>query len=92
MGEAAPGAGAPRRRSEGLEWLYGTQLFGVKFGLDGIRQLCRGMGVELERPGYRVIHVAGTNGKGSTCRFVESLCRGAGLRTGLFTDIPSGMR
>ncbi|GBG30469.1 Folylpolyglutamate synthase [Hondaea fermentalgiana] len=34
----------------------------------------------------RVVHVAGTKGKGSTCAMVESICRAAGLRTGLFTS------
>ena len=35
---------------------------------------------------YRVIHVAGTNGKGSVCAFLESIFRRAGYRTGLFTS------
>ncbi|MDR3202044.1 MAG: dihydrofolate synthase [Bifidobacteriaceae bacterium] len=37
---------------------------------------------------YRVIHVAGTNGKTSTARMIESLLRASGLRTGLFTSPP----
>ena len=35
---------------------------------------------------FRVIHVAGTNGKGSTCAFLESVFRGMGWKTGLFTS------
>lgn len=35
---------------------------------------------------FSVIHVAGTNGKGSTCSFLESILRRAGIRTGLFTS------
>ncbi len=35
---------------------------------------------------FRVIHVAGTNGKGSVCAFLESVFREAGCRTGLFTS------
>ncbi len=35
---------------------------------------------------FRVIHVAGTNGKGSTCAFLESIFRCMGMRTGLFTS------
>ena len=35
---------------------------------------------------FRVIHVAGTNGKGSVCAFLESIFRRAGYRTGLFTS------
>ena len=35
---------------------------------------------------FKVIHVAGTNGKGSTCSFLESILREKGIRTGLFTS------
>lgn len=34
----------------------------------------------------RVIHITGTNGKGSTARMAESICRAYGLRTGLYTS------
>jgi dihydrofolate synthase/folylpolyglutamate synthase len=70
-----------------LEWLYGTQLFGVKLGLDGMRRLAGALGVALGgEAAPRFIHVAGTNGKGSTCALVESVCRASGLRTGLYTS------
>ncbi len=69
---------------EALDWLYGTQLFGIKLGLEGITRLLRECGVLYPRA--RVIHVAGTNGKGSTCAFAESIARAAGYRTGLFTS------
>ncbi|XP_068643910.1 folylpolyglutamate synthase [Aristolochia californica] len=44
--------------------------------------------LDLERPisEMKVIHVAGTKGKGSTCTFVESILRHCGFRTGLFTS------
>ncbi len=67
-----------------LDWLYSTQLFGIKLGLEGITRLLRECGVL--HPRARVIHVAGTNGKGSTCAFAESVARSAGYRTGLFTS------
>ncbi|MGN0821770.1 MAG: bifunctional folylpolyglutamate synthase/dihydrofolate synthase [Akkermansia sp.] len=67
-----------------LDWLYSTQLFGIKLGLEGITRLLRELGVLYPRA--RVIHVAGTNGKGSTCAFAESVARTAGYRTGLFTS------
>ncbi len=67
-----------------LDWLYGTQLFGIKLGLEGITRLLKECGVLFPRA--RVIHVAGTNGKGSTCAFAESVARAAGYRTGLFTS------
>ncbi len=67
-----------------LDWLYSTQLFGIKLGLGGITRLLGECGVLY--PKARVIHVAGTNGKGSTCAFAESVARAAGYRTGLFTS------
>jgi dihydrofolate synthase/folylpolyglutamate synthase len=69
---------------EALAWLYGTQRFGIKLGLENVQRLLR----ELNLPGkdQRVIHVAGTNGKGSVCAMMDSICRAAGYRTGLFTS------
>ena len=69
---------------EALAWLYGTQRFGIKLGLENIQRLLR----ELNLPGedQRIIHVAGTNGKGSVCAMIDSICRAAGYRTGLFTS------
>lgn len=67
-----------------LDWLYGMQLFGIKLGLEGIARLLGACGVAA--PEAAVVHVAGTNGKGSTCAMIESVARAAGYRTGLFTS------
>ena len=67
-----------------LDWLYSVQMFGIKLGLEGVTRLLRECGVLYPRA--RVIHIAGTNGKGSTCAFAESIARAAGYRTGLFTS------
>jgi dihydrofolate synthase/folylpolyglutamate synthase len=69
---------------EALDWLYGTQRFGIKLGLENVERLLR----ELKVPGsnQRIIHVAGTNGKGSVCAMIDSICRVGGYRTGLFTS------
>lgn len=67
-----------------LDWLYGTQLFGIKLGLDGIGRLLQEAGVAT--PKAAVVHVAGTNGKGSTCAMIDAAARAAGYRTGLFTS------
>lgn len=69
---------------QALSWLYSTQLFGIKLGLEGVRKLLQACGVS--KPRAQVIHVAGTNGKGSTCAFAESVARAAGYKTGLFTS------
>ena len=67
-----------------LAWLYSTQLFGMRLGLDRMRQLLEALGRPHEN--LRFIHVAGTNGKGSVCAFTESILRTAGYRTGLYTS------
>ena len=70
--------------SEAIQFLYGLRLFGAKFGLENTFQLAALAGNPQDR--LRFIHVAGTNGKGSTCAILESIYRAAGLRTGLFTS------
>lgn len=70
---------------ESLNWLYSTQLFGLKLGLENIRRLAGALDA-LPPKSCCVIHVAGTNGKGSTCAMVESIARSAGYKTGLFTS------
>jgi dihydrofolate synthase / folylpolyglutamate synthase len=70
--------------AEALAWLYGTQRFGIKLGLDNVQRLLRELKVLAKD--QRVIHVAGTNGKGSVCAMIDSICRAAGYRTGLFTS------
>jgi dihydrofolate synthase/folylpolyglutamate synthase len=67
-----------------LDWLFGTQNRGVKLGLENIRTLLSRMGAPERN--QRFIHVAGTNGKGSVCAMIESVCRASGLITGLFTS------
>jgi dihydrofolate synthase/folylpolyglutamate synthase len=52
--------------------------------LDSTRRLAAAVGNPQDR--LRFIHVAGTNGKGSTCAFLESMYRVAGFRTGLYTS------
>jgi dihydrofolate synthase/folylpolyglutamate synthase len=70
--------------AEAIEFLYRLRWFGAKFGLENTRQLAVLAGNPQER--LRFIHVAGTNGKGSTCAMLESIYRAAGLRVGLFTS------
>ena len=71
--------------SPALDWLYSSQMFGIKLGLENITRLLR----ESECfPPHRtkVIQVVGTNGKGSTSAFMESVAQAHGLRVGLFTS------
>jgi dihydrofolate synthase / folylpolyglutamate synthase len=69
---------------EAIQFLYGLRLFGAKFGLENTFQLAAMAGNPHEQ--LRFIHVAGTNGKGSTCAMLESIYRAACLRVGLFTS------
>ncbi len=69
---------------EAIQYLFGLQMFGAKFGLDNTLKLAALAGNPQQK--LRFIHVAGTNGKGSTCAMLESIYRAAGLRTGLFTS------
>jgi dihydrofolate synthase/folylpolyglutamate synthase len=70
--------------SEAIDFLYSLRLFGTKLGLENTRELARLNGNPEKN--LRFIHVAGTNGKGSTCAILESIYRSHGLRTGLFTS------
>ena len=55
-----------------------------RLGLDRIRELLDRLGRPQDR--LRFVHVAGTNGKGSTCAYLAAILQAAGLRTGLFTS------
>jgi dihydrofolate synthase / folylpolyglutamate synthase len=70
--------------SEAIQFLYNLQMFGANFGLENMRKLAALAGNPQAK--LRFIHVAGTNGKGSTCAMLESIYRAAGLRVGLFTS------
>jgi dihydrofolate synthase/folylpolyglutamate synthase len=69
---------------QAIEFLYSLRLFGMKLGLEKTRRLAAAMGHPHHH--LRFIHVAGTNGKGSTCAMLESIYRAAGWRAGLFTS------
>ncbi len=68
-----------------LAWLYATQLTGIKLGLETVGRLLRELDFSTDG-GARIVHVAGTNGKGSVCAMLDAVCRAEGYRTGLFTS------
>jgi len=70
--------------SEAIEFLYRLRWFGAKFGLANTFKLAARAG--NPQNALRFIHVAGTNGKGSTAAMLESIYRTAGLHVGLFTS------
>src|SRR5689334_767384 len=69
---------------DAIHFLYSLRLFGTKLGLENTLRLAARAGNPHKH--LRFVHVAGTNGKGSTCAMLESIYRAAGLRVGLFTS------
>lgn len=72
--------------SEAESYLYslGNEVSAMKLGLDNIRKLLNALGDPQNN--YLKVQVAGTNGKGSVCAFLDSICNEAGISTGTFTS------
>ena len=71
---------------DSVHFLYalGNEIKTAKLGLERIAAVLDALGRPQDR--LRFVHVAGTNGKGSTCAMIDSALRTAGRRTGLFTS------
>ncbi|HSQ77455.1 MAG TPA: Mur ligase family protein, partial [Nitrospirota bacterium] len=69
---------------ETIEYLYALQKHGIKLALSNSVTLMEIMGNPHRK--FRSVHVAGTNGKGSTSAFMASMLRAAGYRVGLYTS------
>src|SRR5881397_983697 len=76
--------GGVQARATPLEYLFGLELFGIKFGLENIRTLVASLG-HPDRA-FQSIHIAGTNGKGSVAAFVDTALRAAGYRAARYTS------
>ena len=66
-----------------LAWLESRNATQITLGLERVAAVWARLGIALNRP---VITVAGTNGKGSTCAFLEAMLRAGGYRVGLYTS------
>ncbi len=64
--------------------IHAFEKFGSILGLERMTELLRLLGDPQDR--LKVIHVAGTNGKGSVCRYLYSVLQENGYRTGLYTS------
>ena len=75
------------RYDEAVRFLYslGNEIPTAKFDLHRITKVLAALG-DPHRACGRFVHVAGTNGKGSTCAMIEAGLRAAGIRTGLYTS------
>ena len=67
---------------EAIEWLYSFKRHGSKLGLERISYLTKRLGNPQDH--IKIIHVAGTNGKGSVCKFVGSILKEAGYKVGIY--------
>lgn len=67
-----------------LQYLLKLELFGMKLGLEKITRLLSSLGDPHKS--FRSIHIAGTNGKGSTSAILESIISASGFRVGLYTS------
>jgi dihydrofolate synthase/folylpolyglutamate synthase len=74
----------PTSIEDAVSFLFGLRNRGSTFGIDRMKAFARLLG-HPERQ-YPVIHVAGTNGKGSVCAMLEACFRANGFKTGLFTS------
>lgn len=84
MGMPEMSSVAPSGYTATQEYLFSLKAKGVKYGIDRMNLWLEALG-HPERA-VPVIHVAGTNGKGSTSAMLESVFRSAGWRTGLYTS------
>ncbi|MCU0571464.1 MAG: bifunctional folylpolyglutamate synthase/dihydrofolate synthase [Syntrophobacteraceae bacterium] len=75
---------ALNRYKTSIDYLYGLQKYGIKFGLNSTERILERLGNPERR--LRCIHVGGTNGKGSTAAMLSSVLRAHGLRVGLYTS------
>jgi len=66
------------------EHLVGLKSTGVRFGIERMARLAEALGHPERR--YPVVHLAGTNGKGSVAAMVDAILRAAGCHTGLYTS------
>lgn len=69
---------------EAIDYIHSASWLGMKLGLERIGELLLLMGNPQDK--LKIIHVAGTNGKGSTCEMLSRVFEECGFKTGLFTS------
>ncbi len=78
------------QEAEAYLYSLGNEVSAMKLGLDAMRVLLAALGDPQEigdpQEKYLKVQVAGTNGKGSVCAFLDSICNAAGIKTGTFTS------
>jgi len=66
---------------EGLRWLEGLKSRGIKIGLERMNSLMKEFPLD-----YKIVHVGGTNGKGSVCQFVGKILQENGYSVGIYSS------
>ena len=69
---------------EALDYISKSHKFGMRLGIDNIKKLLELLGNPQEK--LKIIHVAGTNGKGSTCSFISTILKEFDYKVGLYTS------
>ena len=72
------------KASDAISYIESTHKFGTRLGLESMKRLLAAMGNPQDQLNF--IHIAGTNGKGSTATMVATILKTAGYKTGLFTS------
>jgi dihydrofolate synthase/folylpolyglutamate synthase len=70
--------------TQALDYIYDLTKYGIKLGLKNINYLLYLLGEPHKK--LKIIHVAGTNGKGSTCSLISSILQSGGYKVGLYTS------
>ena len=70
--------------TEALSYIYDLTKYGIKLGLENIKYLLFLLGDPHKK--LKIIHIAGTNGKGSTCSLISSVLQSDGYKVGLYTS------
>jgi len=70
--------------TEALDYIYNLTKYGIKLGLENIKYLLFLLGDPHKK--LKIIHIAGTNGKGSTCSLLSSILQSDGYKVGLYTS------
>lgn len=67
---------------QAVEFIWGAEVYGSVLNLDTMKVLLEKLGNPQKQ--LKFVHVAGTNGKGSTCAYLSSILQKAGYKTGLY--------
>lgn len=69
---------------QAIDFIYSREMFGIKLGLNNITQLLKKLNNPQDK--IKTIHVAGTNGKGSTSAILSKILQDAGYKVGTYTS------